>query len=93
MRGLIYHAMKNGGFKKTSKTAEYLCCTYEFFMIYIENQFQEGMNWDNYGEWEYDHIYPISKAIDEEHFRKLSHYTNFQPLWKTDNRKKSNKII
>jgi hypothetical protein len=92
MRSLLKESMKRGGFKKTSKTAEYLCCTYEEFKIWIENQFTDVMNWNNYGEWEYHNIYPISMAIDEEHFRQLNHYTNFQPLWREDNRKKGNKI-
>jgi hypothetical protein len=93
MRSLIGTSMKNGGYSKASRTAEYLGCTYEEFKIHIESLFQEGMTWQNHGEWEYDHIYPISRAIDEDHFKQLSHYTNFQPLWKVDNRNKRDNII
>jgi hypothetical protein len=80
------------GFKKNSKTANYLGCTFEEFKIWIENQFQEGMNWDNFSEWHLDHIYPVSRAIDEEHLIVLNYYTNFQPLWAIDNLRKSNKL-
>jgi hypothetical protein len=60
---------------------------------YLENQFNNGMCWENYGEWQIDHIIPLSSAITEEEIYKLCHYTNLQPLWKIDNIKKSNKII
>jgi hypothetical protein len=92
MRTSVGNAMFRGGYAKTSHTHEILGCTYEEFMVYIENQFADGMSWDNYPEWEYDHIYPISLAIDEEHLIALNHYTNFQPLWREDNRRKSNKL-
>ena len=67
-------------------------CTYDFFRIYILNQFNNGMTWDNHGEvWELDHIKPISLAKTKEEVYELSHYTNLQPLLKADNRSKSNK--
>ncbi len=93
IRVLIGNSMTKGGFKKSSKTASILGCSFEEFKIHIENQFTEGMIWDNYGEWQYDHIYPVSLARDEAHLIELNHYTNFQPLWEADNRKKGNKII
>jgi len=92
IRGLICNVMRNGGYKKTTKTATILGCSFEQFKIHIENQFQEGMNWNNHGEWHYDHIYPVSRAIDEEHLIQLNHYTNYQPLWAVDNLRKGNKV-
>ena len=62
-------------------------------MSYIENQFKEGMSFDNHGEWELDHKIPVSSANSEDEIIKLNHYTNFQPLWKLENRLKSDKII
>jgi 5-methylcytosine-specific restriction endonuclease McrA len=44
------------------------------------------MNWENYGEWEIDHIIPLTKG--GKHSVK-----NIQALWKKDNRKKGNKIL
>ena len=84
--------MRRLGYKKTSKTAEILGCSFEEFKVHIENQFIDGMSWDNYPEWEYDHIYPISLAESEEHLLQLNHYTNFQPLWAEDNIRKGNKL-
>jgi hypothetical protein len=63
------------------------------FLAHLERQFLPGMTWDNYGEWHVDHIRPVAsfKLIDEEQNRAACHYTNLQPLWGADNRKKSAK--
>lgn len=93
LSSLIRASIKRSGYKKNSRTHEILGCDYEVFKLYIEKQFKKGMNWDNYGEWHLDHIYPVSLAKDEQHLIELNHYTNFQPLWAKDNLSKSNKII
>ena len=91
IRKTIYDKIK--GNKKFS-TCEILGCDYEVFKVYIENQFQEGMTWENHGQfgWHYDHIIPASSAETEEELYQLNHYTNFQPLWWNDNLSKSDKL-
>lgn len=91
IRTLIANCIKRQGYKKTSSTFEILGCSYEEFKQHLENQFTEGMTWNNAGEWHIDHIYPVSLAIDQNHLIKLNHYSNLQPLWAIDNIKKSNK--
>jgi hypothetical protein len=88
IRTLIRHSMLRMGFNKAGRTAEILGCSFEEFKTHIENQFIEGMSWNNHGEWHYDHIYPVALARDESHLVELNHYTNFQPLWAIDNIKK-----
>jgi hypothetical protein len=92
-RSLIGLYFRKNGYTKKSKCYEILQCSFEHFKEHIEKQFTNGMNWGNQGQWHLDHIYPVSKAKDEEHLIKLNHYTNFQPLWAEDNLKKSNKIL
>lgn len=62
---------------------------------HLESLFQEGMTWDNYGEWHIDHIIPISSfnitSDSCEDFKKCWELSNLQPLWAIDNLKKSNK--
>jgi hypothetical protein len=82
----------NGNYHKSKKTEEILGCTLDEFIKYLQSQFTEGMVLENHGEWEVDHIIPLSNAKNEDEVIKLNHYTNFQPLWKMDNRKKYNKI-
>jgi len=36
-----------------------LGCDIETFKKNIESQFEEEMSWENYGDWEIDHIIPI----------------------------------
>lgn len=93
IRGLIKSAIKRRGYKKTSKTFDILGCDYETFKSYFESLFKPGMTWENHGEWHIDHIYPVSKAKDEQHLIELNHYTNLQPLWASENFTKGNKII
>jgi hypothetical protein len=53
------------------------------------------MTWLNHGQiWEIDHIKPCSSfdLTDLEQQKQCFHYTNLQPLFKTENRQKSNKI-
>jgi hypothetical protein len=82
---------------KTSKTLDLLGCSAQFLRQYIEDQFLEGMTWDNYGTygWHVDHITPCSSfdLTDIKQQKICFHYTNLQPLWAIDNLKKSNKII
>lgn len=78
--------------KKKTKTQQILGCTYKEFKIHIENQFTEGMSWDNRSEWHLDHITPVSWGKTEEEIIALNHYTNFQPLWAIDNMKKGNRF-
>ena len=46
------------------------------------------MAWEKYGQWEVDHITPLSAGRTVEDLSRLCHYTNLQPLWKRDNRMK-----
>jgi len=90
----IREACRKNGFTKRSRTSEYIGCDWETFKNHIENYFQEGMSWDNYGVngWHLDHHIPISFAKTEEDIFRLNHYTNLKPLWWEDNLKKSDKI-
>jgi hypothetical protein len=84
-------ALKNN---KTQSSIEYLGCDIIIYKLYIEGQFHPEMSWDNYGEWEIDHIIPVKykKPTIEQQIVRL-HYTNTQPLWKDENMRKSNKLI
>jgi len=88
LRVRLIHALKNN--VKSKKTIELIGCSVEFLKIHLESQFIEGMNWKNYGKWEIDHIRPcvsfdLSKKSEQ---LKCFNYTNLQPLWAMDNRKK-----
>lgn len=91
-RNVIRKALYKVGYTKKSRTYQILGCSYEEFRYHLENQFLEGMNWENRNLWEIDHIVPISIAKSEEEILILNHYQNLRPLWKGENQKKSNEI-
>ena len=93
MRQCIRHSFKRKGYTKKSRSYIILGEEWDFVKSYIENLFQDGMTWDNHGEWHIDHIIPISSGTTEDEVVRLCHYTNLQPLWAKDNRLKSNKIL
>lgn len=70
-------------------------CTADELEMYITKLLHTGMTIENYGEWEIDHIIPISSFNLHElgECIKCFNYLNLQPLWKIDNIKKSNKIM
>ncbi len=80
---------------KDDTTMKLIGCNLKDLKIYLENKFQKGMTWDNYGEWHIDHIKPISSfdLKDAKNQKLAMHYTNLQPLWAKDNISKGNKIL
>ena len=93
VRNRIYSFLKNKNITKQNKTFDIVGCSPQSLKEHLENQFTDGMSWDNRCEWHIDHIIPLSSAKTEEEMCKLFHYTNLQPLWAEDNLKKSNKIL
>lgn len=91
LRHRIYMALKNN--HKTSSAVDDLGCPIEDFKLYLEQNFQLGMCWDNYGEWHIDHIRPLASfdMSNPEQLKQACHYTNLQPLWAKDNLVKSDR--
>lgn len=92
IRTLIGNSIRDNNYTKKTKSYKILRCSFKYFKIYLERQFTINMNWDNQGQWHLDHIIPISLAKTEEDILRLNHYTNFQPLWASENIRKGNKI-
>ena len=94
VRNRIWEYLKNRGWDKESSYTKSIGCSSSEFIKHIEGQFDDKMNWANYGDyWEIDHILPLSSAKTIDEVYKLNHYTNLQPLYWKDNREKSDKII
>lgn len=71
---------------------------------HLESQFENWMNWDNYGRhslnkitWQIDHIIPQSKLIydslEHSNFEKCWSLNNLRPLKSETNNKKKDKIL
>ena len=69
---------------RASPTAA-LGCSQATLKQHMGALFTDGMVWARYGQWEVDHIIPLSAAKSLDQLVGLCHYTNLQPLWKRDN--------
>jgi len=80
---------------KTIRTFQYVGCTPAFLKAYIEQQFSQGMSWNNYGRaWHIDHVFPLASfdLTTEEGKRQACHYTNVRPLWAKANMRKGARL-
>ena len=82
------------GIERKFKYNKLFGCSAFDLKIHIENNFKEGMTWKNYGEWQVDHIVPVSSFnfLIDGNLQKCFNYKNLQPLWEKENREKWNKI-
>ena len=87
LRSRLYQALIKQITKKNSKTEELLGISFKEFKNYIEFLMTLEMTWNNI---ELDHVRPLSSfnLTDLEQLKEASHYSNIQPLLKSDNRKK-----
>lgn len=78
---------------KKCSSSDIIGCSPLELKIHLENQFKDGMTWDNHGEWHIDHVVPLSSANTEDELISLNHYTNLQPLWAFENMSKGSKVL
>lgn len=84
-------ALKLQGVRKSKRTMELVGCNLYDFINHIENLWQDGMSWENYGKgnnkWSLDHIRPCASfnLLDVKEQKKCFHYSNLSPLWNRDN--------
>ena len=92
IRSRIHELFKN---KKTS-TSLLIGTNNNNLKKWIEIQFDEKMNWNNYNDyWVIDHVIPLSffNIINENEKLMCTNWINLRPYEKKENMKKSNKII
>ena len=93
----MWQKLKSKGATKTTKTFSALGYTPEELIRHLENSFQPGMTWDNYGKiWHIDHVKPDSwfsySSIEDTNFKTSWSLENLQPLWARDNMVKGNRF-
>lgn len=88
LRARLRHALR--GVAKASSAKRLVGCTISELRAHLEQQFKDGMTWENYGDWHIDHIKPCAafNLTDPKQQRECFHYTNLQPLWAVDNFRK-----
>jgi len=76
----LYRAMK---YKDDHKYIPAIGCSAGEFRHHIERQFRDGMQWENYGAWTFQHIYPAAylERADDDKSSKYNHWSNLRPIW------------
>ena len=91
-RNILYNTLRRLGRTKEGRTIDIIGYSALDLKLHLESLFSEGMTWGNYGEWEIDHIKPVSKFPLDTDIKVVNALSNLQPLWWKDNNKKSNNI-
>lgn len=79
----------------SESSLEILGCSVECFKQWLEFRFLDDMSFENHGTvWDLDHVVPICKfeLQNEEEIRKCFHWTNFQPLYSSQNKRKCHRV-
>jgi hypothetical protein len=86
-------SLKAQNSRKVHKALELLECSLDEFKEYLQSKFTGEMSWANFGQygWHLDHIRPCASfdLTDEAQLKECFHYTNYQPLWASENIRKS----
>jgi hypothetical protein len=93
VRSRIAVALRQG-YTKSASTLSLIGCSIPEFKNHLESQFQDGMSWENFSEWEIDHRVPLSAFnLADPHQQKLAfNFENCQPMWKRSNREESDRV-
>lgn len=93
LRSRVRTALKTNSETKLKEHNAIIGCSILEFRAYLENKFESGMTWENYGNngWHIDHIKPCQDfdLTQPEQQKKCFYYSNLQPMWAMDNFKKN----
>lgn len=83
----------------TPKQAERKLITgwsFEELRQHLSKLFEDGMSMENWGEWQIDHIIPVSVVSfsdeNDPRFKAVWSLSNLAPLWAADNNRKHNRL-
>ena len=94
LRRRTHHYLIRSNLKKIKSFDNYIGCSQDYLIKYLEKQFKIDMDWENYGKlWNIDHIIPLSSAKTENELYILCHYRNLQPLYVMENLLKRDKFL
>ena len=91
--GILNRTLYYLGTEKEGHTGEMLGYSAVELKHRIESQFKEGMTWENYGEWDIDHIRPLTSFDKTSNPSEVNALSNLQPLWKEENIAKYNHFL
>ena len=85
LRNRLWYALE--GRAASQQTLQLLGCSIADLKQHLQQQFSEGMSWENYGDWHVDHIRPCASfdLTDPAQQAICLHFSNLQPLWAFDN--------
>lgn len=95
LRSRIRYALRRAKAGKTTSALALTGCSIAFLVEYLKSKFLAGMSWENYGKmWEVDHKRPCAafNLSDPSQQHACFHYSNLQPLFVGDNRRKNYRI-
>jgi hypothetical protein len=84
-RQILYRTIKKFNKTKESSTIEMLGYSAIDLKCHIESLFEEGMSWENWGEWHIDHIKPLATFDIDTQVNIVNSLNNLRPLWAQDN--------
>lgn len=92
LRNRVRSAVTKG--YKSNRSIKLLGCSIDELKVHLEQQFEPGMTWENYGEWHIDHIIPCARfdLRNPIHQKICFNYRNLQPLWAKDNSSKHDNL-
>lgn len=90
-RRALKRTLKASGIQKQKETYKYLGYSHKELKAHLERNFSEGMSWENYGEWQVDHIIPIAEFVrlGVTCPKKINALENLVPMWAYENYAKS----
>lgn len=95
VRAQIHRVLRKS--KSRISTVDLLGYTMEELKDHLERQFEEGMTWENMGDWHIDHIIPLSlfkfSGPECPEIRKAWALYNLRPMWSSENMSKGAKRI
>ncbi len=93
IRTRVHNVLKQN---KNNTTYEFIGCTKDQLIKWLQSQFTGNMTWENYGSyWHVDHVIPLiffNLEIKEEQFLAFN-WCNLQPMIGIDNLSKNDSII
>lgn len=93
-RKMVERVLSLTGERKAKRTFEILGYGKEDLVAHIESLFEDGMSWDNKGEWHIDHIVPVSELVSlgVTDPKKINALNNLRPMWASENLSKGDKF-